>query len=578
MLIRCPQCGTGFNLDADRIPSKGAKVRCSACTHTFRVRMKGNGDPEYFYKKGEAPYSGETMIGAPLDIETALGDKSTVAADESTRFGIPQRSKSAAGDYNPFPLAGNITGEQPAITEEQARNDRTQLLGSGSEPEFEELDIDDLLDDEEDDNDRTQLAASGLAEKSQQDAEDDRTQIGGPAAGVVPSRPPPLRTTEDDRRANDRTQAFGSRKLDLFDGEELPPDPQEPPPIDIDPFGDAFEEPVGDVGLLMPSTPTTEDPNVRESTLAAPSSDVSMSEEDFLLGGGTSEFGDALSLVDNSFGDDVPGFDAASGVVDVQKRPRSRRSSAGGRRRNERSDKPLELDDVRDREPQRRRVRTPEPATTTRTAERPRPAPRPAPAYVHQVGAPSAVRRTADVIFITLVVVVAFLALIAARAGGFIDFANFGHMIEVAFSGEEYQPREQWRTIVKIPPPDPPPDEPLRLQNVRALEKPLKDGHVLIVAGKIRNYSLQEFKGVKLRVVVKSGGETIVDRIVVAGQRLDRKALGAAKNLDGVKAALQTKLPDIGKEGTTYFAIVLDDVKSEVVASGNYDYSVAVAD
>ncbi len=37
MIIACPECSTRFNLDSDRIPDKGAKVRCARCKHVFLV-------------------------------------------------------------------------------------------------------------------------------------------------------------------------------------------------------------------------------------------------------------------------------------------------------------------------------------------------------------------------------------------------------------------------------------------------------------------------------------------------------------------------------------------------------------
>lgn len=582
MLIRCPKCGTGFNLAAAKIPTKGAKVRCSACTHTFRVRVGENDEPVYFYKKGEEPDSGETMVGKPIDFDT-LGETPTVAADdvlESTQFGIPQRSKSAREGYNPFPLAGNITGEQPAITEEDAKNNSTQLFGSGPDSEeldVDELDLDDLLDDDDDDDESanyTQLAPQALAQRETSD----QTQLGGPVRRTSDGSPPQLRTTDDDLRENgagQQTQALGSGKLDLFDG-ELPEAPSEPPPIDIDPFGDAFDGPAeGDAGLLMASTPETDDPVFESTSLRETSSDVSMSEEDFLMGGTRGDFGDAASLVDQSFGEDVPAFDAQSGVVDVEKAPRTRSrrgSSRGGRSGGD----AIELDRAAV-EPKVPTSRPQRPEVSTRTAERPRPA-KPNPAYVNQVGATSPIRRTFDIIFIALVVTIGFVALISARAGGFVDFQRFGHMVEVAFTDTEFVPREEWKQVVELPSPEPPPDEPLRLYDVRATERPVEDGPLLVVSGKIRNYSMLEFKAVKVRAVVEVGDKVIAERVHTVGQSIDRKKLGAAKTADAVKESLRTKLPDIGKEGITHFAIVFDDVPREVVASGAYDYSVAIAD
>lgn len=35
MIIACPECSTKFNVDSDRIPDAGAKVRCARCKHVF---------------------------------------------------------------------------------------------------------------------------------------------------------------------------------------------------------------------------------------------------------------------------------------------------------------------------------------------------------------------------------------------------------------------------------------------------------------------------------------------------------------------------------------------------------------
>jgi predicted Zn finger-like uncharacterized protein len=35
MIIVCPECSTQFNVNSDRIPDKGAKVRCARCKHVF---------------------------------------------------------------------------------------------------------------------------------------------------------------------------------------------------------------------------------------------------------------------------------------------------------------------------------------------------------------------------------------------------------------------------------------------------------------------------------------------------------------------------------------------------------------
>ncbi len=37
MIIVCPECSTTFNVNSDRIPDGGARVRCARCQHVFLV-------------------------------------------------------------------------------------------------------------------------------------------------------------------------------------------------------------------------------------------------------------------------------------------------------------------------------------------------------------------------------------------------------------------------------------------------------------------------------------------------------------------------------------------------------------
>jgi predicted Zn finger-like uncharacterized protein len=46
MIIACPSCSTRFKLDAARLPSKGAKVRCASCGHVWLQRPEFAPEPE----------------------------------------------------------------------------------------------------------------------------------------------------------------------------------------------------------------------------------------------------------------------------------------------------------------------------------------------------------------------------------------------------------------------------------------------------------------------------------------------------------------------------------------------------
>jgi len=46
MIIVCPECSTRFNVNADRIPEGGAKVRCARCKHVFLAEKPLDQEPQ----------------------------------------------------------------------------------------------------------------------------------------------------------------------------------------------------------------------------------------------------------------------------------------------------------------------------------------------------------------------------------------------------------------------------------------------------------------------------------------------------------------------------------------------------
>ena len=584
MLIRCPKCNTGFNLPGDKIPAKGAKMKCSACTHTFRVRMR-DGKAEIFYKKGEGP------VKAPSDASPPPASIDDSSGGNATSIGLPA-SKSAREGYDPFPLAG-MSGEVQVVSGEEtvaASTSEATVAVSSSDPEevdFEEpefsapgseveLDLDDIIVDEE--GGSTQFAPGSRASA---DGSGERTQFGAPMSEAVENVPGKLTTTEEEGGKTQMGRVGAGGSIDLFDGEDIAPR-EEAAPVDFDPFGDAFDEPVGDVGLLMPSTPQTADFDSLEFESSV--GEAAASEEDFLLGGGRRGVHDAMSLVDSSFGDEMPSFDPRAGRTEVKRATKpGRRTKSKPRSLNAKGN--IEIDEqalTRGRTPSgaaARPARQREPERVTQEAPRePAKKPLPRPAYAEPLGASSGLRRGMDTLFITLIVIVALLGFMAARNGGFIDFARFGHTIEVAFAGAEFVPRDEWARTIEIPPAEPPPDEPLRLHNVRSELVTAGDKTLLLVSGRIRNYSLERFSGVKVRLKVVQGEEVLFEELKTVGQSLDRKKLTAAKSLDDVKKAITSRLPDIGKEGVNYFAVVIPDLSADVLATAEYDYSVEIAD
>ncbi len=554
MLVRCPKCETGFRLPANRIPAKGAKLRCSACTHAFRVRMSPAGDLEVF-DPNEA--NDRTQLGAPA--ESSAYDDADDEAGASTQFGPPARSKSAAADYNPFPLAGRKS-EQEA----EAAGNTTQALGSAPSEAFE---VPDDFDDFDDFDDEEEI--------SLELADDDIELVG------------------EDREVEDAKTQLGAAALalDLFDGEPMQAaDASEDLSSDFDPFGDAFSDPISsaDMGLLMPSTPSSDDLDVEIPSSATgshagldttPSSP--MSDEAFFSGGYESEFGSASELVDPNFGSDVAQFDPDQGVVRTPAKQASKRpsSSVSGSHRQP-SAPELGLDVVDTPKPQpAARIETPRNGAS-RSVEPVR-APSGRIQARRPVAAPSGevspIRRAFDVVFIGLVVLVAGLGFTAARAGSFLDFARFDHTLEVAYSGVDFEPRPEWVRTIEVEPPTPPPEEPLRLENVRAWEVDLGDETAVVVSGKIRNYSNKSFRNIELHAELVDGeGKAVQAKDARAGGKIDRSKARSTKSHDALQKLVTGKVADVGKEGTIHFTIVFDPLADK--ALDGLDYRVAISD
>lgn len=133
MVIECPKCSTTFQLPVERMSAKGSKVRCSKCSHTFRVRLTGDGEAEVFYKNegvADPPTQDlsdlfeESVADSLDDVFPGVKGKPMPAEEDgfdprSTMIGLPvseRKSKSAAPDYNPFPFASAMT-PPPALEE-----------------------------------------------------------------------------------------------------------------------------------------------------------------------------------------------------------------------------------------------------------------------------------------------------------------------------------------------------------------------------------------------------------------------------------------------------------------------------
>ena len=109
MMILCPSCDTGFKLPDKHITAKGVKLRCSKCSHIFRVRrIEGQDDPEVFYKDEDRAKNKEN--GTSLDeASDGFGDllSSDDAPSKQTHFGL---AGFGAGTSGEIPVMGKGDG------------------------------------------------------------------------------------------------------------------------------------------------------------------------------------------------------------------------------------------------------------------------------------------------------------------------------------------------------------------------------------------------------------------------------------------------------------------------------------
>ena len=136
MIIRCPECSTGFNLPDDRVTPEGTKLKCSRCAHVFRVREQEGGEgTEIFYKDGD---NGKTKPSAD-DGGSPFGGGSS----GSPFAGLGPSKSSAFSDVEKEEPQGLAVPTSEAESMEEVKEDpqtkETQpvetMADPGSEPE-----------------------------------------------------------------------------------------------------------------------------------------------------------------------------------------------------------------------------------------------------------------------------------------------------------------------------------------------------------------------------------------------------------------------------------------------------------
>jgi predicted Zn finger-like uncharacterized protein len=100
MIVTCEQCQTRFKIPDEKVTDKGVKVRCSKCSHTFRVTKPV--DPFARFGAGSEPNSAEVTrpgvfaLGVEATKSPALGSKRAASSNSMAPAATP------GGDAVPF--------------------------------------------------------------------------------------------------------------------------------------------------------------------------------------------------------------------------------------------------------------------------------------------------------------------------------------------------------------------------------------------------------------------------------------------------------------------------------------------
>lgn len=596
MIIACPACSTGFNLPEAHLRTKGAKLRCSKCSHVFRVRLGANGQPEIFYRDGEEPAPGfgdslerpqqNTMLGlgAMLDDNPKTVDLDAQMQEESSRLnrtsvGMPRGSGlfNLPGKDKGFPSAA--VGQSGSSRKKDERPVSTEASSAFSAlPSFGETRTDEAQFD---------FSALDVPDKSQ--------GHGGTIKLFDELEPP---KAKDD--------LFGDAFAAVDDDDD-----------DFDPFVElstahdsvkpkASPQPAKeDAPMLVAGQPKPLSPgrlgtnHSHDSSHDAPLSGaappklasafdfgaVELPEPEQARGKATMPmFESADDLIDPSFGADSPAFDPQRGVIGG---PAPAPAGPAAMRPPSAAPAPQLAFQPGQAPPLHQPHSRPQsgvnPSLPAAQAASQQPAPGQDVLAPHRIGG-GGVQKVANLALITLIVLFGFFGLIAALNDGFIDFKNFGQMIDVAFGGKTYSPRPEWsKAAAQAADPDvlrPASKDSAKDGSTGAAEG-ITDGpalkpngvwaevvslgrkkEALVVRGKLSNQGAVAANEIKVKVllVAKDQEDPIASAEGFVGQWLNNKALKKAKDAKAAQALLPKEALSIEPNAEQPFTVIFDEV------------------
>ncbi|MFW5968734.1 MAG: zinc-ribbon domain-containing protein [Persicimonas sp.] len=523
MIVRCPECSTGFKLPDDQLTQEGVKLRCSKCDHVFRFRETPDGSTEVFYKESDHKRN-ETGDSSVDDGEEAreLERSGAPFLSNSNKSKSKKKSQSASSNYNPFPHA-DLGDDDDEPQQEPA--------GGGGL---------DLSDDGGADGDDDPFG--GAFDEEGEDDEEDILQARSAPRQASPSGP-------------------GSAKP--------PPGASNPAPVGASrPPGAAGPSSGASQGApgAAQSQPA-EEPDDKRDVFAQQESPYRPEE-----------------MVDPSFGSEGPAFDPDQGVVDDGK-PTNQGARAPGRQ-GAQSPGPGQTPRAQRRQQAAPSSAAADNFGASAASSVAEPTGATSSAWVdddvgdpiapHTVGG-SGVQKVANFVLITLLVASGFFGVLAYLSDGFIDFQRFDHMLEVAFEGADFEPRSEWTD--DGPQVVPAPEDPVRFEGIFATPLQIGDKRVILVRGKARNVGEDSFESLQVRGMLRDSDERVITETKVPlGADFVPSDLSEAESVDEALDEMPDQPTGLADDEQQTFSLIFDDVPEDVFEDLDVSYKVEIAD
>jgi len=619
MLLRCPDCSTGFRLSDERIGGERIKVRCTNCEHVFKAGIVDDGAVLFDTSDERLP---EPKQLASLDGEDESLDSDLQRAPATTPGETGDESGSGDDSYNPFPHAGDearpshesaISGSigdpsprggetEPDATSggerEEPHPDETgdELEATSSEPEASSEAAESVPEDESEGAVSLHPEHSGSSEPS--DEGDSNYEVEKTAVREFDRSELPDERAADEPAGDDGASEVPSRAGRERGGTAIP-SPSEAAASDSGrETADESDDSSRDAGDPDDARRETHSGETARSTSRGTGEQSDPDEDRSGARGDPSESDDGAGTDDGpdagSPGPPGSGASAAGPPPGAAPPPGDETPAAvtgaesTGSRPSEatRSSSPPPADpDVDDSETGAAgsglaKPSSPPPDTEDLALDE----------AEHFDTGPyrsSGLQTASNVLLVVLLAASLFVVFAASQNNWLFDFERIGQMARVALQGAEYEAPDELTREVRRTVEPPAPENPIEFRDVFIRVVPLHQIEVegdtrptaLVLKGKAENVSKTEQRGVEVRgIIYDKSGKVIAQATAPLGPDVPPDEVASAPSMDRLANFSSGDPDDLPPDSSRTFTVVFSSVPDPVLEGANVDYRVEVAD